>query len=80
MSRRSHDTYEAPSAVQPVLASKLLKSELNQHRIRQAVGPASTGIKSVDLALPRTLWTGGKVIGITGVEGSPSVSLDSMVM
>ena len=69
---------EASGSAQPVLASQLLETELGQHRIRQSLRPGSTGIKSLDSALPRILWTGGKVIGIVSVEGSLSVSQEAL--
>ena len=56
--------------IQPALgltASSLLELELDRHGIPQLW---TTGIKSLDTALPAVLWSSGKVVGIAS-EGSP---------
>jgi len=54
----------------PVLASRLLELEVSND-VSDGHNKAflTTGIKSLDLSLPRDVWAPGRVVGVAGSEG-----------
>ena len=57
----------------PSTGADLVSVELAGRQLAHQIGGWHSGRQRLDSSLPNDLWTGGKIVGIASLEGSPEV-------